>query len=106
MGENIRVLNAFSQPSFETGETMLTKTLQSVGQILEGMLIARSYKWVCVGRLRCFCGDTLASETHPRKPLPKVGAQVIAQLLIRHTPAEISHPLGHSSLAVAALKAS
>lgn len=106
VGENIHLLNAFSQPSFQTGETMLTKTLQSVGQILKGMLIARSYKLICVGWLRCFRGNTLASKIHPHKPLPKIWAPVIAQPLIRHIPAEISHPLGHSGLVLAALKAS
>ena len=106
MGENIHVLNALSQPSFQTGETMLTKTLQSAGQILKDMLIAGSYKLICVGGLRCFCGNTLASEIHPGEPLPKTGAQVVAQPLIRRTPAGISHPLGHSNLALAALKAS
>lgn len=106
VGENIHVLNAFSQPSFQTGETMLTKTLQSVGQILKGMLIARSYKLIYLGRLWCFCGNTLASEIHPRNLLPKIGAHVIAQPLITHTPAEISCPLGHSNLALAALKTS
>lgn len=85
---------------------MLTKTLQSGGQILKGMLIVRSYKLICVGRLRCFCGNILAPEIHPHKPLPKTGAQVIAQPLIRHIPAEIICPLGYSDLVLAALKAS
>lgn len=58
-------LNASSQPSFQTGETMLTKTLQSAGQILKGMLIATSYKLICVGRLSAFVVERLVLETHP-----------------------------------------
>lgn len=45
-------------------------------------------------------------ETHPRKALPKTGAQVIVHPLIRHIPAKIRPPVGYSNLAVAALKAS
>lgn len=45
-------------------------------------------------------------ETHPRKALPKTGAQVIVDPLIRHIPPKIRPPEGYSNLAVAALKAS
>lgn len=105
MGANIHVLNASSQPSFQTGETMLAKTLQSAGQILKGMLIARSYK-ICVGGLGAFVGKDWFLETHPRKTLPKTGALVIVDPLIRFIPPKIRLPVGYSNLPVAALKAS
>lgn len=44
-------------------------------------------------------------ETHPRKTLPKAGAQVVVDPLIRHIPSK-RLPVGYSNLAVAALKAS
>lgn len=44
-------------------------------------------------------------ETHPRKTLPKAGAQVVVDPLIRHIPPK-RLPVGYSNLAVAALKAS
>lgn len=56
VGENIHVLNAGSQPSLQTGETMLTKASQPAGQILKGMVITRSYKSIRGGRRRCFWG--------------------------------------------------
>lgn len=45
-------------------------------------------------------------ETHPRKTLPKTGAQVIVDPLIRPIPPKIRLPIGYSDLPVAALKAS
>lgn len=56
VGENIHVLNAGSQPSLQTGETMLTKASQSAGQILKGTVIPRSYKSIRGGRRWCFWG--------------------------------------------------
>lgn len=44
--------------------------------------------------------------THPHKALPKTGAHLIADPLIRHIPPKVRPPVGNSSLAVAALKAS
>lgn len=52
------------------------------------------------------CGERLALETLPHKTLPKAGAQVIVDSLIRHIPSKIRPPVGYSNLTVAALKAS
>lgn len=106
MGENIHVLNASSQPSFQTGETMLTKTLQSAGQILKGMLIARSYKLICVGRLGAFVGEKSGFGNPPTQGSSQGWDRVIVDPLIRHIPPQVRLAVGNSNLAVAALKAS
>lgn len=85
VGENIHVLNACSQPRFQTGETIVTKTLQSPGLILK----ARSeqiLQVICVGRLHCFSGSTLASAIHLHRLLPRSGAKDCwgGPLLINH----------------------
>lgn len=76
VGENIHVLNACSQPRFQTGETIVTKTLQSPGLILKACS-EQILQVICVGSLQCFSGSTLASAIHLHRLIPGLGLRII-----------------------------
>lgn len=73
VGENIHV-NACSQPCFQTGETILTKTLQSLDPIPKACS-KQILQAICVGRLQCSSESTLASAIHLHSSLPRSGAK-------------------------------